>query len=326
MNTTLTPENVTLPKERTYFTILAIVSCVVWLVCVVTIFPLIGLAIGGLVVWLAHGLLIARLKSDAVKVDENQLPELAASFATVCRELKVAKVPELYVMQAGGLLNAFATRFAARDFVVVFSDLLETYGPESGEIKFLLGHEIGHVRSRHIFKHMLVIPGMFLPLLGSAYARACESSCDRHGALASGDADASVRAMLVLSGGRNAGRSLTPEAFSAQHYAARGFFVSLHELFSGYPTQSKRVADLLDIRNGRVTPPPARSALAYLLALFCPGARYGIIGAVMTFYMFFILLGVALPVFAKAKQKAKAAQVQRQEAYERQSGRGVPAR
>src|SRR5712671_5388144 len=132
METSLTPENLTLPKERTYFTILAIFSCTVWLVCTVTIFPLIGLAIGGFVMWLVHGLLIARLKSDAVKVDENQLPQLARSFAAVCQELKVAKVPDLYVMQAGGLLNAFATRFSARDFVVVFSDLLEAYGAESG--------------------------------------------------------------------------------------------------------------------------------------------------------------------------------------------------
>ena len=50
-----------------------------------------------------------------------------------------------------------------------------------------------------------------------------------------------------------------------------------------------------------------------MLALFCPGARYGIIGAIMTFYMFFILAAVALPAFAKAKQKARAVQMQRQE-------------
>jgi Zn-dependent protease with chaperone function len=313
METSLTAETVTLPKERTYFIILAVFSCVVWLLCTVTIFPLIGLAIGGFVVWLAHGMLIARLKSEAVKVNAEQLPELASAFASVCEDLKLKTVPDLYLMQAGGVLNAFATRFSARDFVVVYSDLLEAYGAGSGEIRFLLGHEIGHVRSRHIFKNMLLIPGLFLPLLGSAYSRACESSCDRHGSLASRDADASVRAMMILSGGRDAGKALVAEPFSAQHHSARGFFVSLHELFSSYPTLSKRVSDLLDLRNNRATPRPPRHPLAYVLALFCPGARYGIFGVLMTFYLVFIFAGIGLPVIMKVKQRAQALQHRQQQ-------------
>ena len=70
-------------------------------------------------------------------------------------------------MQAGGILNAFATRFAARDFVVLYSDILEAYGVDSGEIRFLLGHEIGHIRSKHILKNMILLPGLLLPLLAA---------------------------------------------------------------------------------------------------------------------------------------------------------------
>jgi len=305
------PQNLTLPKERTYFLILAIFSCAVWLVCVITVFPLIGLLVGAFVAWIVHGMLIAGIKSEAVKVDADQLPELSRSFAEVCESLGMSKTPELYVKQAGGVLNAFATRFAARDFVMVYSDLLEAYGPESGEIKFLLGHEIGHVRSRHVLKNMLLIPGLFLPLIGSAYNRACESSCDRHGAVSSGDMDASVRAMMVLSGGKTTGKTMAPSAFSSQHFAARGFFVSLHELFSSYPTHTKRVSDLLDLKNGHSTPRPARNPLAYLLALFCPGARYGVFGVLITIYLVAIFAGITLPAIAKAKQRALAAQRQR---------------
>ncbi len=306
MQTPLTPETATLPKERTYFLVLCIFSCLVWLVCLVTIAPIIALLIVGFATWLGHGMLIARLRSEAVKVDAGQLPELAESFRSVCEDLRLAKVPDLYVMQAGGILNAFATRFSARDFVVVYSDLLEAYGPASGEIRFLLGHEIGHIRSRHIFKNMLLVPGLFLPLIGSAYSRACESSCDRHGALASRDAEGSVRAMMILSGGRDASKAMAPEPFSAQHHEARGFFVSLHELFSSYPTLCKRVSDLLDLKNDRATPRPARHPLAYLLAFFCPGARYGIFGVAMTFYLVAIFAGIGLPVISQIQQKAKA--------------------
>jgi Zn-dependent protease with chaperone function len=305
MEIPLTPANLTLGKERAYFFVLLIFSCLVWLICTITIAPIIGLLTGGFIVWLLHGLLVARIRSEGVKLDANQMPELNRTFANVCARLNVLRIPELYLMQQGGALNAFATRHCARNFVVVYSDLLEAYGAESDEIKFLLGHEIGHIRSRHIFKNVLLLPGLFLPLLGSAYNRACESSCDRHGAFASENAESSVRAMMILSGGKQAGRELVAEAFSSQHHRDRGFFVSLHELFSSYPTLSKRVSDLLDIEHNRVTPKPGRNPLAILIGLFLPGARFGVIGVAIVLYVVIILAGVALPAFIKAKEQAK---------------------
>ena len=306
----LNPSNLTLPKEQTYFIILAVFSALVWLVCIFSIVPIVGLIIAGFVGWLAHGLLIARIKSEAVKLDANQMPELAAAFAEICAKLNLKSVPELYLMQSGGILNAFATRHCARNFVVIYSDILEAYGPQSGEIKFLLGHEIGHIRSNHIFKNMLLVPGLFLPLIGAAYNRACESSCDRHGAFASGDAAASVTAMMILSGGKQAGRELMADAFSNQHHVARGFFISLHELFSAYPTLSKRVSDLLDIQYERSTPRPGRNPFAYLIGLFCPGVRYGVFGVAITVYMVAIMASLMVPAVAGARNKARAIQAE----------------
>jgi Zn-dependent protease with chaperone function len=237
----LLSSNLTLQKERTYFVILLVFSCLVWLLCALTIVPIMIMIAIGFMVWLLHGVVVARIKSEGVKLDADQMPELDRAFTSVCAKLGVSPVPELYLMQQGGALNAFATRHCARDFVVLYSDLLEAYGADSDEIKFLLGHELGHIRSRHILKTTLLLPGLFLPLLGSAYNRACESSCDRHGAFASDNLESSVRAMMILSGGKHVGRNLAPEAFSKQHHQSRGFFVSLHEIFSSYPTLSKRV-------------------------------------------------------------------------------------
>jgi len=306
MDDILTPSTLTLQRERTLFVITLVISCLIWLVCVVTIFPIIGLAIGGFVVWFLHGLLIGRIKSEAVKLDANQTPGLSQVFSELCSRLNLARVPDLYLMQSGGMLNAFATRFCARDFVVLYSDILEAYGADSGEIKFLLGHEIGHIRSKHIQKTVLLLPGLFLPLLGSAYNRACESSCDRYGAFASQDTAASVRAMMILSGGKQAGRNLLAEAFSNQHHTSRGFFVSFHELLSSYPTMSKRVSDLLDLQKGQKTAKPPRNPFAYLFGIFLPGARFGAIGILVCFYVFFITLSsVALPLVERVKHRAE---------------------
>jgi Zn-dependent protease with chaperone function len=314
MQASLVSSTLTLPKERTYFVILLVFSCLVWLVCALTIVPIIIAFATGFMVWLLHGVVVARIKSEGVKLDADQMPELNGVFANVCAKLGVSPVPELYLMQQGGALNAFATRHSARDFVVLYSDLLEAYGAESDEIKFLLGHELGHIRSRHILKTIMLLPGLFLPLLGSAYNRACESSCDRHGAFASEDAQSSVRAMMILSGGKHVGRDLVAEAFSKQHHHSRGFFVSLHELFSSYPTLSKRVSDLLDIANNRVTPKPRRNILAVMIGLFLPGARFGVFGVVIVFYVILILgSSLVLPLLTKMKQRAEATIEEQQE-------------
>ena len=83
------------------------------------------------------------LRSEAVEVTESQLPELYKSFKEVCDRLKL-HAPRLYVMESGGLLNAFTMR-PGRNFVVVYSDLVETFGANSDEVRFVIGHEIGRV-------------------------------------------------------------------------------------------------------------------------------------------------------------------------------------
>ena len=119
--------------------------------------------------------------------------------------------------------------------------------------------------------------------------------------------------MMILSGGKQAGRELMADAFSNQHHVARGFFVSLHELFSAYPTLSKRVSDLLDLRHARTTPKPGRNPLAYLIGLLCPGARFGVFGVALTVYIVAITCGVAVPAFVKARDRAKAIRAQQHE-------------
>src|SRR5690606_41646733 len=112
---------------------------------------------------------------------------------------------------------------------------LEALGPATNEMRFILGHELCHIRSRYVLKQVFLAPGLFFPLLGPAYRRVWETSCDRYGAFAAQDMAASVRAMLVLSGGREYGRRPNPAAFAGQYAAESGFFVSLHGLTSTYP-------------------------------------------------------------------------------------------
>jgi Zn-dependent protease with chaperone function/competence protein ComGC len=294
-----------LPKEKTYYTFVLIISLLVWLVLTVTIVGLLYAALFAFLIWLGHGLLIAYLRAEAVRVDETQLPALHAAFLSTCQRLGVTKIPKLYILQAGGALNAFATKFSGRTFVVVYSDFLEAFGPDSPEIRFILGHELGHIKSNHIWKRTLLAPGLFVPLLGPAYLRACEASCDRYGAFAAENLEGALRAMLTLSGGKQQGRTLDPAAFATQHKQERGFFISWHELTSPYPTLSQRVKNLLALRDDQFAFKADRHPFAYLFAFFTPGGRLGGgAGALVFIVVIGLLAAMAIPAFQKVKQQS----------------------
>lgn len=304
----LQPSQLNVAKENSYFPWIVVISVLAWLAIALTIVGLFYAAMFAFFYWLGNGLLTAHLRSESVKVSEKQLAELHATFLEVCTRLNVKTPPTLYVVQAGGLLNAFATRFSGRDFVVVYSDLLEALGPASAEMKFILGHEIGHIQSRHLLKNILLAPGLFFPLIGNAYRRAWETSCDRFGAYAAQDMEGSVRAMLVLTGGREHGRALSAEAFAAQHVSERGFFVSLHELSSTYPTLSRRVTDLLALKSGVPAKRPQRNPLAYFFGLFLPGGNFGGAGpsgALIVVIFIGLMAAMAIPAFQKVRTSSQ---------------------
>ena len=299
----LTLANLTLPKEKTYSTIVLVFSILVWLVLAISLVGAFYAGLFALIGWLGHGLLGAHLRAESVRVNERQLPRLHETFVRVCEKLAVSPIPRLYVLQSGGALNAFAAKFSGRNFVVVNSDLLEAFGPDSAEMEFILGHELGHLKSNHIFKRVLMAPGILLPLIGPAYLRACECSCDRYGVFAASDLQGTTRALLALGGGKTHGRLLDADAFADQHTEERGFFVSWHELSSAYPTLSQRVSRMLALNNPRFDTKPKRHPLAYALALFTPGGRSSSGGANVLVFVAIIavLAAMAIPAFAKAK-------------------------
>ena len=322
----LTAQTVVSPKETSYFVVAIVLAVCGWLALTLMTVGVIWiiLVILGVVVWFANGLLVAGLRADAVEVHPNQLGRLDSAFRQVCATLGVARIPELYIIQSGGALNAFATRHAGRHFVVIYSDMLEALGPDSPEMRFLLGHEIGHIRRHHVLMRLLLAPALFLPLIGPAYSRSCETTCDRHGVLAAGDVDSSMRAMMTLAGGKTVGREMDPHHFAEQNLARRGFFVSWYELISGYPTLSRRVRDLRLLAGDRPEAAPSRNPIAYLFALVTFGGGFGGRGSFITtlflIYMIAIMSAVSMPAINAALKKAheRQRQMQQPEQYETQ--------
>jgi len=265
-STPLSLATLPLPKEKTYYQIALVVAIIFWILIVVSVVGIIYALLAALAIWLTHGLLIARLRSESILVEEQQYPELYATYLEVCQRLEVSPVPELYILQAGGVLNAYATRHAGRNFVVLYSSFLDACGPTSSQIKFLIGHELGHIQRRHLTKKMVLVPSLAVPLLGHAYYRACEATCDRFGAFAANEPEGAMRALLILGGGREAALRVEPARFALQHHSQRGFFVSWHELISNYPTLSQRVSNLIALEHPQYGQKTLRHPFAYVCA------------------------------------------------------------
>jgi len=159
----------------------------------------------------------AMLGSSA-RVTEKQFPSLYRIFRQAC---DIMEVPEpLFYLSTAPELNAY-TSCPDKPIINIYSYLIDIL--EDDEIMFVLGHELSHIKSRHLVYSMLgellstgalkiiisTIPGLsvlYTPVeISLNYAlyqwiRASEYTCDRGGYLACQNFEASCRALMKLSG------------------------------------------------------------------------------------------------------------------------------
>jgi Zn-dependent protease with chaperone function len=293
-------------RERRVFVVAVVVSIVFWLLLTVS---LVGLVYGPLVafgVLVAHGLFLARVQNDGVRVGREQLPDLHARVVRACERLGLKEVPDVYVVQGHGMLNAFATKLLSRRFVLLNAELLsacDEVDDDGRALDFVIGHELGHHALGHLSLAALLAPARAMPLLGAAYSRACEYSCDACGlAVVGDDLDAASRALALLSVGGRVARRVDLDSYVAQVHASSGLLAGIVELNSSHPYLPKRIAALRALRGIARAPVVGRAVFAYPLApLFHTGFLIAVVyGGV--------LAAIAVPNFVKYLDEAKAKQ------------------
>jgi len=290
------------PRESSLGAITLILALAVWLMVIVIAW--IYLLIGFVFYCFAQSALISWLRGNGVLVSASQLPDLRSRYEACCTRLGIEEPPELYLLQGGGMLNAFATRFLGRHYVVLLSDIVDAMDPHPDGVGFYMGHELGHVRMGHLTGGVWRIPVLWLPLLGAAYSRAKESTCDRHGRACCETPESAARAMLALAAGQRRWQQVDLPAYAAQAELSRGFWMSFHELVGGYPWLTKRTVRVLDPEAAV----PKRHPLAWLLALFVPytGRAGGGAGGVLVLVAIIgILAAVALPAYQDYTVRAR---------------------
>jgi len=262
-------------RERVLFAVMLLVSLLLYgsLVTValsdastggVFLFYGVLLAFGGFV---AHAFALGRIRGNGVLVTERQFPFLQQMVNAHARQLGLTYSPTVYVLESGGILNAFATKLLGRKFVIVNADILALAVRRGQEaLSFVVGHELGHHWRGHLRWRWLIAPARFVPYLGPAYSRACEYTCDRVGAYCA--PDGAIDGLLVLAAGSWLHRHVNAQEFAKQADSDRGFWIRRAELVSSHPRLPKRVAALLalGVPSAAPEPLPASDALPSLLS------------------------------------------------------------
>ncbi|MFR9751549.1 M48 family metallopeptidase [Nocardia sp. 004] len=152
--------------------------------------------------------------ATAVRVDERQFRTLHQLRDDCVHILDAPTTPELFVLQ-NPQVNAF-TIGMDQPFIVLTTGLIDLMDTE--ELRFVLGHELGHALSGHaVYRTMLMhllrltasvgwmpVGGWALRAIVAAlmeWSRKSELSGDRAGLLCGQDVEASVRVHMKMAGG-----------------------------------------------------------------------------------------------------------------------------
>lgn len=179
-----------------------------------------GLLFMGLFVLISYGATRSHheeLMRRAQRVNAETAPNLSRQVE-VCWQRMQPGEAQVYLVRSREL-NAYTFGLSTPKVIVLYSSLLQIL--DEDELRFVIGHEMGHVRLGHTWLNSLVggmagIPSSifvttFLALIFRGWSRACEYSADRAGLLACGNPEKAISALVKLVAPR---ADLTPTEMS----------------------------------------------------------------------------------------------------------------
>lgn len=229
-------------RETVYFVISLIFSVLIYIAVIASVIGIaIALIIFAFLIYIQL-MMLGSIRGNGVRIHQNQFPDVYACTQQLARDMGLSKTPDIFVVQSEGALNAFATRFLGRDMVVLYSEVFEL-AREQGqdELDFIIAHELAHVKRRHVWKNLLILPAGFIPFLAQAYSRSCEYTCDRHAAYMIQNPTAAKRALTLLGMGKGMYKEVNEDAYVQQIETESNAFVWLAEVLSTHPRIPKRI-------------------------------------------------------------------------------------
>jgi len=189
----------------------------------------------------------AYTRSMSLRITRKNFPEVYELIETYAKKLGMEKVPEAYVMQENGVLNAFSAYIFRRQYIQINAEIFEVAYREHHDMDslgFVIAHEMAHIYYGHATLHYN-LPIWFvqsMPLVSAIASRAREYSADRLAQRVSGSDGVSAMFMLMVD--RHLYTRVDREDYLEQAKKQKGFFVWIVNMFASHPIMCKRIAAL----------------------------------------------------------------------------------
>lgn len=190
----------------------------------------------------------ASVKAASVKITQNNFPEIYSLIHSYAYRLGMKRVPEAYIVQQNGVLNAFSSFIFGRQYILINTEVFEVAYREHKDMNalaFIIAHEISHIYYGHATLHynLPILFSSSAPIFGQIASRAREFSCDRLAQrLTNYDG---VRAIMVLMVDRHLYPMIDVQDYVNTTMNDHGFFLWLLNLLSTHPTMPKRIRALI---------------------------------------------------------------------------------
>lgn len=190
----------------------------------------------------------AQLRANSAKVGPTQFADLWEMYAGLAARMEVSPLPDLYVTNGNGVVNAYALSCSSRwKYVSINAELAHHISTDPRIVEFVLAHELAHHKLGHVGLLRIVI-GILMNLLflpGKALIRAQEYSADR---LAAAYCPQAVHGIASLSVGPWLAEQLNPDALLAQAGEEdRSLMIRLVNIASDHAVMTKRYKALRDV-------------------------------------------------------------------------------
>jgi len=181
---------------------------------------------------------IKNLQSIGTTASKAQFPEIIKELEAVCLKLGIDEIPKIIII-SGSQVNAFAIKFAKKKVIVLPSETLEGVLSNPEELRFFLGHELGHMALDFGAR------GFFELYKSAAYKSARELTCDNCGLAVSGDLEQSKNSLKRLAVGNKLFDKLKDSyLINESDYIYSGFTGWLLKRYMTYPPLGKRISNL----------------------------------------------------------------------------------
>jgi Zn-dependent protease with chaperone function len=203
-----------------------------------------------LIAYLANKSHTRALIQQAVPVSAESTPALAQVTRFCLARLKPGRVQVFLVRNRA--LNAYTFGLEEPYNIVLFSPLLQVM--DADELRFIVGHEMGHVALGHTWLNSLLggmagVPtnlGLAVILVAAFrwWNRACEYSADRAGLLACGSLQKATSALVHLVAGHTHTPADLERALRSIEAEDDSFANVFAETFSTHPMLVRRIEEL----------------------------------------------------------------------------------